>query len=73
MLAQSQPYPQILDLVRALKARYGLKVAVVANDGREFIVHRVKQFGLKEFVYFFVVSCFVHCRKPEPDLFQRRP
>jgi putative hydrolase of the HAD superfamily len=50
MLAQSQPVPEMLDLVRALTARYGLKVVVVTNDGREFIVHRIKQFGLKEFV-----------------------
>ncbi len=70
MLARSQPHSDMLDLVRALRQRYGLKVAVVANDGREFIVHRVQRFGLKEFVDFFIVSCFVHCRKPEPAIYQ---
>jgi putative hydrolase of the HAD superfamily len=70
MLAQSQPEPAMLDLIRALRQRYGLKVAVVTNDGREFIVHRVQQFGLKEFVDFFIVSCFVHCRKPEPQIYR---
>lgn len=70
MLAQSQPDPAMLDLIRALRQRYGLKVAVVTNDGREFIVHRVQQFGLKEFVDFFIVSCFVHCRKPEPQIYR---
>jgi hypothetical protein len=49
----------MLDLVRTLKTRYGLKIVVVTNDGREFIVHRIQRFGLKEFVDFFVVSCFV--------------
>ena len=70
MLAQSQPVPEMLDLVRALKARYGLKVVVVTNDGREFIVHRIKQFGLKEFVDCFIVSCFVHARKPETAIYR---
>jgi putative hydrolase of the HAD superfamily len=70
MLAQSQPYPEMVELVRSLRARYCLKVAVVTNDGREFLAHRVKQFGLKEFVDFFIVSCFVHCRKPEVEIYR---
>jgi putative hydrolase of the HAD superfamily len=70
MLVQSVPHPEMIDLVRALKARYSLKVVVVTNDGREFFVHRVKQFGLKEFIDFFIVSCFVHYRKPEPEIYR---
>jgi putative hydrolase of the HAD superfamily len=70
MLAQSQPHPAMIALIRDLKARYGLKVAVVANDGREFIVHRVQRFGLKAFVDFFMVSCFVHYRKPEAHIYR---
>lgn len=70
MLAQSQPYPAMVELVRSLRARYGLKVAVVTNDGPEFLAHRVKQFGLKEFIDFFIVSCFVHCRKPEVEIYR---
>ena len=70
MLTQSQPHADMLDLVRTLRQHYGLKVAVVTNDGREFIVHRVQQFSLKEFVDFFIVSCFVHCRKPEPAIYR---
>ncbi|MBI3799644.1 MAG: HAD family phosphatase [Deltaproteobacteria bacterium] len=70
MLAQSQPHPEMLELMRALKARYGLKIVVVTNDGREFAIHRIRQFGLTEFVDFFIVSCFVHCRKPEPEIYR---
>ena len=68
MLAQSAAYPEMLDLVRTLKTRYGPKIVVVTNDGREFIVHRIQRFGLKEFVDFFVVSCFVQSRKPERQI-----
>ena len=53
-----------------LRARYGLKVATVTNDGREFLAHRVKRFSLKEVVDFFIVSCFVHCRKPEVEIYR---
>ncbi len=70
MLGQSQPHPEMIALVQSLRARYGLKVAVVTNDGREFFVHRVKQFRLKEFVDFFIVSCFVHYRKPEVEIYR---
>ena len=60
----------MVKLVRSLRARYHLKVAVVTNDGREFLAHRVKQFGLKEIIDFFIVSCFVHCRKPEVEIYR---
>ena len=43
---------------------------MVTNDGREFLAHRVKQFGLKELVDFFIASCFVHCRKPEVEIYR---
>ena len=70
MLAQSQSYPEMIELFRALKAHHSLKVAAVTNDGKEFIERRVQQFGLKEFIDFFIVSCFVHCRKPEPGIYR---
>src|SRR5512136_3248390 len=35
MFAQSQPFPQVIDLLQGIKARYGLKVAAVSNEGRE--------------------------------------
>lgn len=70
MLAQSEAHPEMLDLMRTLKTRYGLKIVVVTNDGREFIVHRIQRFGLKAFVDVFVVSCFVQSRKPATQIYQ---
>jgi putative hydrolase of the HAD superfamily len=60
----------MVELVRSLRACYRLKVAVVTIDGREFLAHRVKQFDLKKLVDFFIVSCFVHCRKPEVEIYR---
>lgn len=66
----SQPYPEMMDLVRRLKEKYHLKVAVVSNEGRELTEYRIAKFGMTEFVDFFVSSCFVHFRKPDTDIFR---
>ena len=70
MFAQSQPYPQMLALVRKLKTNYHLKIAVVSNEGRELNAHRIHTFGLAEFVDFFVSSSFVHLSKPDVAIFR---
>jgi putative hydrolase of the HAD superfamily len=70
MFAQSQPYPQMIELVRKLKEKYGLKIVVVSNEGRELNAYRVRKFRLDGFVDAFVSSCFVHVRKPDADIFR---
>jgi HAD superfamily hydrolase (TIGR01509 family) len=70
MFAQSKPYPEMIELVAQLKARYGLKIAVVSNEARELNSHRIRKFKLNGFVDFFISSCFVHLRKPDADIFR---
>ena len=70
MFAQSKPYPQMIELVRKLKAKYGLKIAVVSNEGRELNAYRIRKFKLDGFVDAFISSCFVHVRKPDADIFR---
>jgi HAD superfamily hydrolase (TIGR01509 family) len=70
MFAQSKPYPDMIDLIKSLKARYGLKIIVVSNEGRELNVHRIRKFKLNTFVDSFISSCFVHIRKPDEDIFK---
>ena len=70
MFAQSIAYPEMIDLIKGLKARYGLKIAVVNNEGRELNEYRIKTFYLNEFVDFFISSCFVHFRKPDADIWK---
>ena len=70
MFAQSQPFDQMIDLVRTLKKTYGLKVAVVSNEGRELTTYRIQKFGLAELVDFFIASSFVHFRKPDADIYR---
>ena len=70
MFEQSIAYPEMIDLIKGLKARYGLKIAVVNNEGRELNEYRIKTFYLNEFVDFFISSCFVHFRKPDADIWK---
>ena len=70
IFAQSKPYPKMIELVRQLKARYGLKIVVVSNEARELNLHRIRKFKLDEFVDSFISSCFVHLRKPDADIFR---
>ena len=70
MYAQSQPFLEMIELMRGLKAQYGLQVAAVSNEGRELTIYRVQQFELGTFIDFFVSSCFVHYRKPDEDIYR---
>lgn len=70
MLAQARCFPEMIDLVKRIKERNHLKVAVVSNEGRELTADRIQRFGLKEFVDFFIVSSYVHFRKPDEDIFR---
>jgi putative hydrolase of the HAD superfamily len=70
MFAQSQSYPEMIDMVRNLKKQHKLRIAVVNNEGRELNAHRIQRFKLDAFVDFFISSCFVHLRKPGADIFR---
>jgi len=70
MFAQSKPYPAMIALARKLKAKHGLKIVVVSNEGRELNAHRIRKFKLDGFVDAFISSCYVHLRKPDADIFR---
>ncbi|MEP6984131.1 MAG: HAD family phosphatase [Chloroflexota bacterium] len=70
MYAQSQPIPDMLELMHRLKQQYHLEIAAVSNEGRELTVYRVQQFNLGTIIDFFISSCFVHYRKPDADMYR---
>ena len=70
ILAQSKPYPEMIELVARLKERHGLKIAVVSNEGRELNAYRIRKFKLNGFVDLFISSCFVRLLKPDVDIFR---
>jgi putative hydrolase of the HAD superfamily len=70
MFEQTKPYPQMIDMISRLKQKYKLKVAVVSNEGSEMNEYRIKKYKLGNFIDFFISSCFVHFRKPDPDIYR---
>jgi putative hydrolase of the HAD superfamily len=70
MFAQSKPYPEMIELFRELKAKYGLKIIVVSNEARELNAYRIRTFKLYQFVDAFISSCYVRIRKPDAEIFR---
>jgi len=70
MVEQAKCFPEMIELYKRVKAENGLKIVVVSNEGREMTADRIRRFDLKEFVDIFVVSSYVHFRKPDEDIFR---
>ena len=69
MFTQSKPYPEMIDLIKRLKKRYGLKIIAVSNEARELNTYRIQEFKLAGFIDFFVSSTYIHIRKPDTDIY----
>jgi len=70
MFSQTKPHQDMIDYCKALKAAHSLKVGVISNEGRELSEYRINQFQLGDLSEFFVMSAFVHFRKPDTDIFK---
>ena len=70
MFQSSAAYPDMIELYKTLKKKYGFRIGVISNEGRELNDYRIKTFKLNEFVNFFISSSFVHLRKPDIDIFK---
>jgi putative hydrolase of the HAD superfamily len=70
MYQESQPHDAMMNLVRELKARHGLKVGLVSNEGIELTRYRVDRFDLRSVADFFVFSGYVGLRKPDRDIWR---
>ncbi len=70
MQTRSQPFPDMIQLIRAVKQHYHLKVGSVNNEGRELMTYRLQTFDLGSVFDFFIASCYVHFRKPDADIFR---
>ena len=67
---QTAPLPDMIRMFKAVSERNSLKVGAISNEGRELTIYRVSTFGLKDFIQFFICSCFVHFRKPDKDIYR---
>lgn len=70
MHAQSEPYEEMISYIKELKQKHQLKIVLLSNEGRELTDYRQKKFTLHDITDFFVVSSYVHLRKPDKDIFR---
>ncbi len=70
LFEQTKPLPEMLKMFKSILKNSSLRVGAISNEGRELTIYRVNQFGLKDFIQFFICSCFVHFRKPDKDIFR---
>jgi len=52
-----------------LKQKYSLRMVITSNEGRELVMHRIPLFGLDVLADYFIFSCFIHIRKPDPSFY----
>lgn len=70
MFAQSKPMEDMMNFIRNIKRKYGLKIIAVSNEGKELNEYRIQTFKLTELMDSFISSSFVHFRKPDEDIFR---
>jgi putative hydrolase of the HAD superfamily len=68
--AQSQAYPEMIQVIRDVKKHYSLRTIALSNEGCELMLKRIERFKLKEFIDFFVCSGFVGLRKPDETIYR---
>lgn len=71
MFEQSQEaHNGMIDMLLQYKKLYSLKVVALSNEGRELTEYRIKKFNLNRLFDFYVSSCFVHLKKPDPGIYK---
>lgn len=67
---QARPLPGAYDLYQKVKARGGIKLALISNEGAGLTEDRVKRFRLRELADYMVFSNAVGMRKPDPGIWK---
>ena len=68
-MAQSQPLDGAIDYFKQLKKERGYKIIALSNEVRELNEYRIEKYKLNELFDFYISSCYVHLRKPAPDIY----
>ncbi len=70
MFSLSTPHDDMIAFLKKIKKQYGLKIVAVSNEGRDLNAYRIEKFRLNDVFDFFVSSCYVQLRKPNPAIYQ---
>lgn len=68
MQAQSTPHADALALARDLSARY--RLYALNNEGRDLNDHRIRTYGLSDFLLAFFTSSTLELMKPNPAIYR---
>jgi putative hydrolase of the HAD superfamily len=70
MQAQSAPYPETIDLARALARTGRYRLMTINNESDELNRYRIEQFGLRDIFIAFFSSCWVGILKPARRIYE---
>jgi putative hydrolase of the HAD superfamily len=70
MLAQSQAFPESLDLLGRIAKTNKYFLATLNNESRDLNLYRIEQFGLRKYFQVFFSSCFLGFQKPDEEIYQ---
>lgn len=66
----ASPDLEMIQGLKELKSRLGLRVALLSNEGRELAEDRIQRFQLHEVADLFIISGFVHYKKPDAQIYE---
>lgn len=67
----SAPFPETLQIVRALQSSGNYLLATINNESRELNEYRINRFRLKGLFSAFFTSCYLGLLKPQPEHYRR--
>ena len=70
MLAQSTPFPETIDLARALARSGRYRLMTINNESDELNRHRLEKFGLRDIFTTFFSSCWLGLLKPASRIYE---
>jgi putative hydrolase of the HAD superfamily len=71
MYTRSEPFPESLDVARALANNHATRMCVASNEADELSRYRERLFGLTEIFDTFLASCWIGVRKPASIFYER--
>lgn len=70
IFAQSQPYPETIEIARRLATSQKYLMATINNEIFELNVYRLQTFALRDSFPVFFSSCFLGIRKPDEAIYR---
>jgi putative hydrolase of the HAD superfamily len=70
MLAQSTPFPETIDIARALARTGRYRLMTINNESAELNQYRLEQFGLRDIFITFFSSCWIGILKPARRIYE---